>query len=194
MASGRGRLVFESLAPRWHQHGRLCSLSKWHQPGLNHSSACVKPPSWHAEAHIDHITCPPHTDNKVQDVSSCRTAQEMSSNWRLRERTRRTRLLKTKSLHAYNHKLSFFRGADSRLSNQFVDVFLFSHVFSTFSICRQKGCVCNKGIWTHSVPKCAEQNNLRQKYSSDPELLQPVIKNTVVMFVHYYKLLHPCDD
>lgn len=37
-----GGEAFECLASRWHQHGCLCSLSKWHLPGLNHS-ACTNP-------------------------------------------------------------------------------------------------------------------------------------------------------
>lgn len=111
-------------------------------------------PSWHVEPHIDHITCPRQTDNKVQDVSFCRTTQEMSSNWRLRERTRQTRVLKTKSLHAYYHELRFFRGADSRLSNQFIEVF-FSHIFlALFPYAGGKGVFV--GIWTRLVSKCAE--------------------------------------
>lgn len=171
---------FESLASHWHRHGRLCSLSKWHQPGWNHNSACVKPPP-DTPNHIDHTTCPRQTDNKIQDVSFCRT-QEMSSNWRLRKRTRRTWVFITKSLHAYNHKLRFFRGAGSRLSNQFIKV-SFSHIFlALFQNASGKGGFVTKGaerIWCQRVQnKTTFFINIQTILNSCSLLLK-----TVVMFV-----------
>lgn len=145
------------------------------------------PPRPPPRAHIDHTTCP-QMHNKVQDVSFCRTTQEMSSNWRLRGRTRRTRGLQTQSLHAYNLKLSFVRGADLRSS----DRFSFSHLFlALFPHAGGTGAFGTDGSGRFWCPSVQNETTF---IITNPELLQPVIKSTAVTFVHYYHRLHLCDD